>query len=312
VTTDYVEYVFPRPSVGWALVAKLNGRGQFAVFRTVDSGKTWTVRYTAVAGAIFFFRFFDEYRGFVLTAQPSALYRTNDGGASWESPNLPGTRNWAAAFSNPLHGFIVSTDATGTLYETEDAGWSWHQLPDIPSRAGGLSARRSELWLGSSELGRSRVYISVDNGTSWQSHEIPIPPGFNDHVQWNTRPDPLPGKGVVAYAYCECVPHGLGGFQAVSIDDGMTWRSLSPPFRPTVYQDDLHWWAIDNGKLHRTADAGRTWSVASNQLPGWDFTPHGIDENRAWASVKVQGSNGLALTDDAGLHWRVTNVPHLD
>jgi photosystem II stability/assembly factor-like uncharacterized protein len=313
VTTDYAEYVFPRPSVGWALVSKVNGRGQFAVFRTLDSGKNWTVRYTGQAGAIFLFRFFDEYRGVVLTAQPSALYRTNDGGASWQSMNLPVSRNWAAAFPNPFRGFIVSTDGAGTLYETEDAGMSWHQLPDIPSRAGGLFVRKSEVWLGSRGSGSARVYASADFGATWQPRDIQLPPDYSTTVTWVTRPMLLPGKGVVAYVSCECPPQGKNvGFQSVSLDGGTTWRNLSPPIRFPVYQNDLHWWAIDNGKLHRTADAGRTWSVASDQLPGWDFIPRGIDENRAWATVKIKDSWGLALSDDAGLHWRLTNVPHLD
>jgi photosystem II stability/assembly factor-like uncharacterized protein len=69
--------------------------------------------------------------------------------------------------------------------------------------------------------------------------------------------------------------------------------------------------------LSKSADAGQTWSQVTNALPDWLYRTelHVLDATHAWvtfsvpASLSAPGGNGLAFTDDGGLHWTQAQVP---
>jgi photosystem II stability/assembly factor-like uncharacterized protein len=67
------------------------------------------------------------------------------------------------------------------------------------------------------------------------------------------------------------------------------------------------------GALWKSSDAGRSWKLVSQQTDGWDYLPHVIDANHAWAEVfgSAPGHSGvgLAVTSDGGLHWTQVSAP---
>jgi photosystem II stability/assembly factor-like uncharacterized protein len=111
---------------------------------------------------------------------------------------------------------------------------------------------------------------------------------------------------------------GTPPFTVTSLDRGASWREVRLPAGSLGYEDSFHWWAMGGTGLFKSADAGQTWSQVSDTLPDWLYRPqlYIIDSKHAWASMSVPtslsplGGNSLAFTDDGGLHWTRTQVPH--
>ncbi|HET6402783.1 MAG TPA: hypothetical protein VFH95_15470, partial [Candidatus Kapabacteria bacterium] len=60
-----------------------------------------------------------------------ALWRTTDGGATWQLMNLgmKGLGNiWQLCFISPSHGYMAVDVANAGLFETVDSGMHWHRL----------------------------------------------------------------------------------------------------------------------------------------------------------------------------------------
>jgi photosystem II stability/assembly factor-like uncharacterized protein len=321
VTRDYVTYTFTSPTEGWALDILPNTAftpGQFSVSRTVDRGKHWQ-RTLASDGEFFNYgampvQTVDAAHSFILVrGATDRLYRTADGGAKWNTVELRDPHVTTVAFSDPKYGWLV---AWPDLYVTRDAGASWQRLPGPPQDASYRLSLRSptEAWMSGAGSGGPHVYTSGDEGQTWQRHDLPPPPsgawGSGSFFQLQL----LPRTGVV-------VADAYGGapasFMATSFDGGATWRHVQPPPGTVAYQDAFHWWAMNGLALFKSADAGQTWTQFTNTLPGWLYRPdlYVLDARHAWVTFSVPatlsspGGNGLAFTDDSGLHWTRARVP---
>ena len=323
VTRDYVTYNFISPTEGWALDILPNTAptpGQFAIFRTVDRGKHWQKTLTS-DGEFFNYgampvQTVDAAHSFILVrGATDRLYRTVDRGAHWDTVAIPIPNVTAFAFSAPNYGWLL-VGRPSNLYVTRDGGTTWQRLPDPPPDAFQMSLRSpSEAWMSGFGSGGPYVYTSTDASQTWQRHDLPPPPGGS----WGSRSfsllQLLPRTGVVV----SDVYYGLApSFMATSFDGGTTWRHVQPPSGTVAYQDGFHWWAISGSILSKSSDAGETWTKATDALPNWLFRPdlHVLDAKHAWVTMSVPasssapGGNGLAFTDDGGLHWTRARVPH--
>jgi photosystem II stability/assembly factor-like uncharacterized protein len=111
---------------------------------------------------------------------------------------------------------------------------------------------------------------------------------------------------------------GPSSFLVTSVDGGATWKHAQPSPGTVAFQDSLDWWAIRGTVLSKSRDAGQTWTQVTSDLPDWLFRPdlYVLDARHAWVTVSVPttlsapGGNGLAYTEDGGLHWTRTKVPH--
>jgi len=81
----------------------------------------------------------------------------------------------------------------------------------------------------------------------------------------------------------------------------------------------MHWWAMRNGDLFKSSDAGISWVHVHLQLDAWDYVVGVIDARHAWARldqafprIAPLVGTGLALTSDGGVHWTYANVPTPD
>jgi len=220
------------------------------------------------------------------------------------------------AFSDKDYGWLQASRSD--LYVTRDAGSSWQPLPTPPADASQLRLRRpSEAWMTGFESGPPHVYTSNDVGQSWQRHDLPSPPGepWDPGSYFQPTVELLPQAGVVASVGPQ---GGAPPFIATSFDGGVSWRQVLLPGGALAYQDSFHWWAIGGRSLFKTSDAGQTWIEVIDALPDWMYRPnlYIVDPTHAWVSVSVPaslsapGGSGLAFTDDGGLHWTRTQVPH--
>lgn len=323
-------YDFATVSVGWAVVARPI---ETTVLKTVDGGKHWRLQSRLGGSYSATIQFVDTTHGFVVTGNPNRLYRTTDGGAHWTQAVMPLETTYGITFSDTRHG-SSSVPATfvnvrPVVYTTADGGETWLRLPDAPQDSYGPVFRGTEAWLGAyaTPLGRVHVYTSFDGGVDWSSVEIPVPPAFQPKSSgpqfFTAQVRLLLGAGVVVLlsvgSECQratpCVrPDEI---QFVSFDHGGTWMGVPPPpgefgFGDIAYEDSVHWWAIGQGLVFKSSNAGYTWQQIAPIAPAAGrFALHVIDSQHAWAQNSMfmtQGGGGfqvsaVVVTNDGGLSW---------
>jgi photosystem II stability/assembly factor-like uncharacterized protein len=133
-----------------------------ALFLSKDGGTTWT-RMSLPAPVVYAASFSDDQRGLIQTRH--TIYRTSDGGASWEavkidlsSGDLKGFR-WVRTVValDSSHMIIVMSEGNAPYYAdkllvTKDGGVSWKPL-DIPSTGlASVSAYNGEYWAAGGEV----------------------------------------------------------------------------------------------------------------------------------------------------------------
>jgi photosystem II stability/assembly factor-like uncharacterized protein len=326
-------YDFVTPSLGWALVMQDLGTPiHFWVFQTGDGARHWRQQFAGQCSnvATIDLHMFDKQRGVIDLCNPMVLYRTADGGASWDSARVPAYSPAYLTFVDPLHGWFLglSLERPPALHSltTADGGASWSELPEPPLPAFGAKGLRFNMsfrdalagWIGGATVSQSTVFSTGDGGRSWHAHVLPGAPvqpiPFNGPLQAQAQVELLPGTGVFAIT---TDPAGAE-LASTSLDGGSTWRSLPAPpgetrFDDYVFIDAVHWWAMRYGTLFKSSDAGRTWKLAAQQLDSWDYLPHIIDASHAWAEIAFANpggaGGGLATTSDGGVHWTYVSVP---
>ncbi len=174
-----------------------NSSIRYSIARTSDQGKSWQVTPAglfepndpeALSNAVFL-QFLDPENGYMVVRRATssnfrvgALFRTSDGGASWQRLWIP--------IGDPV-GFVttnkgwVAGGATGDeLYQTTDGGNSW-QRQEV---GGGKGQNRYRLPVFSNEnsgtlpvvvkqgtTAQVQTYVTEDGGSTWQlSASVPI------------------------------------------------------------------------------------------------------------------------------------------
>lgn len=137
------------------------GTGGSLLF-TKDGGTTWT-RMSVPASVVYAASFSDDQHGLIQT--PHTIYRTSDGGASWQpvaidlsGRDLTGFR-WVRTLValDPNHMIVVMSEGNASYYAdkllvTKDGGGTWKVL-DIPSTGlSSVSAYDGEYWAAGGEV----------------------------------------------------------------------------------------------------------------------------------------------------------------
>src|SRR5206468_10682416 len=112
----------------WALT---DTRAGALVFRSRDAGRTWTrVRTPHGAGDATWLDA-TNFGSVYLATQRGALYRTDNGGASWQVVRTRGRWLDTLQFVSRQYGFAIFSgfDGGSSLLETIDGGRSWTRVP---------------------------------------------------------------------------------------------------------------------------------------------------------------------------------------
>ncbi len=158
--------------------------------RTIDGGETWA---TGVIGGIDTVDFrsihaFDAEKAVAVTAgQPAHIYKTTDGGKSWDLKLIESDQGFfdGISFADENRGYVFGDPVDGfwMIYETLDQGNSWTLLDSLPkaeegeagfaASASSLLAFGDDIWLGSGGS-FSFLHHSPDRGKTWFRYPSPI------------------------------------------------------------------------------------------------------------------------------------------
>ncbi len=222
--------------------------------RTYDAGKSWKVFPVAADLHLEDVSFANSKRG-VVCGRNGALYRTDDGGSTWENSSLKDTIPWFTDIemfnvrtglvigmtrdsASPFGGLALwTTDSSRTWKTQEPLGMGYSEILYHP---GGL------VYL----LSFGRLFNSDDFGKTWKFVKT------GDGMV--ARTISIVGKtGILA---------GPNGMFAFSSDSGKTWTKLDQWSNKLYIASEL----VDenvgyagglDATMVRTADGGRTWKA---------------------------------------------------
>jgi photosystem II stability/assembly factor-like uncharacterized protein len=269
------------------------------------------------------------------------LYRTSDGGRSWQSLGKPATHSCGGgptylSFVDAQNGWMepVSPNGpAGELLGTADGGRTWKQLasgppgqarpPALPCLAPIRFVTRSTGWMARCEDGG--VYSTHDGGRRWSRARI----GVSDRA--DARFD-LPwfagSSGVVAATIGSRSPTEPAGTRAVVFsvtrDGGRDWSvraarrvascPLTPYFTnvwPASVVGPRVWWIVAGRSrpvVQVTSDGGRRWrAVVARGLPSRPCSVTSVSAasaSVAWVVARGSGADSfLFRTADGGRSW---------
>jgi photosystem II stability/assembly factor-like uncharacterized protein len=253
------------------------------------------------------------------------VYRTTDGGLSWDSSTIPGNFFGSVLdllFVNERDGYVVARsgveDEPTTVYRTSDGGVTW-TASEPRSLPEDLSASFGALWASANMYCRvcdqPLLQVSHDGGRSWRRVDLPGLERQNAGNSLGVVAAPTFLGASIGFVLVADGRAGNRSTMAFRTDDGgATWqRTTSAPYlldRLDVVDAD-HWLseaALPSGEegLISTADGGGTWQIVSAQpLPvfRWSFADParglGIHDNGADSTP----STSLYLSEDGGRTW---------
>lgn len=298
------------PAVIWAVGGgEENHPNDGSIVRTVDSGRSWR-NVTPPGGAVRTFRDVeatDRDHAIVLASgNPSRIYRTGDGGASWHvvfDDTSPSAFYSCMAFFDHRRGLAVSDPVDGRirLAGTEDGGRSWHILRNVTmppaldneqtlSTGTCLQAAGKDAWFGTTTPTgvNNRVFTTGDGGRSWSVATTPLPGGETGIRSLSFRD---PRHGVALGGDPRRPSETTSTAAAITSDGGRTWQ---PGGATSGLRNSVSWVpgrsrtliAVGRGSDIST-DGGQTWR------PFDDTTLIGIDCRRG-AGCWAVGAGGLA------------------
>ena len=270
------------------------GLGDDGVRKTSDGGRTWVE--SGLAGEQIFSIAVGAADGAVYAGtEPSALYRSDDGGQNWREleallelpsrptwsfPPRPWTSHvrWIAPSPHDAELLLVGIELGGLMRST-DGGETWQDQrpgsqPDVHSLAWHPQVEGAAY-----EAGGGGAAWSEDGGDTWE----PADEGRDRHYTWSVAVDPEdPGLWYVSASTGPFAAHGTRGGDPqarifrrareggwVPLAGGLPEPLPSMPYA-LVAADGRLFAGLANGELWESRDRGDTWRQCSlsQPLPG--------------------------------------------
>jgi photosystem II stability/assembly factor-like uncharacterized protein len=257
------------------------------------------------------------------------VYRSRDGGASWENLGLKESEHIGRIAIDPRDSDVVYVAAQGPLwrsggerglYKTVDGGASWNRVLHISEETGvnevhldprdpdvlwaSAYQRRRHVWTLIDGGPESTIYKSTDAGATWRKVESGLPKVDKGRIGLAVSPvDPD-----VLFAIVEAADGKGGTFR--STDRGETWakRSDKVATSPQYYQElvcdprDVDTLYCLDTFTSVSRDGAKTWSRLGNRRRHVDDHALWIDPHKAGHLI-IGGDGGLYESWDDGEHY---------
>ncbi len=268
------------------------------------------------------------------------IFRSTDGGESWEFKGLKETQVIARIVVHPDDPSVVYAAALGRiwgpnpergLYRTKDGGESWELIhfisdragfvdivldPDNPDRifAASWERVRGPYFLKSGGEG-SALWLSEDGGDSWT--EI-AGNGFPTSEKGRIGLAIAPSNSSVVYAMVEARGEGeeegfAGNGLYRSQDGGASWEKMNDVNTRPFYYSQVRVDPLDEDRVYFSStpvryseDGGRTFGTTTNRVH--------VDHHAMWIDpvdpdrVIVGNDGGVAISYDRGGNWSYLNT----
>ncbi|HEU4743808.1 MAG TPA: choice-of-anchor Q domain-containing protein, partial [Anaerolineales bacterium] len=267
------------------------------LLRSDDGGHTWT----ALRGD------FGEhiealaFSGDTLYVGATGVYRTSNGGQSWETSISGFGSAWLEISFDPSRRVLYAEDNDCILYKSQDAGMTWEKLA---SSGCGLAFDRANNWLYRADW--QTLYRSSDEGRTWAS--VGRTPSGGD----NYRVYISPVDGNILYTLHSCCPPGP--FLHRSLDRGHTWQPLPTVSdlyhaRLVIADDGSRMYAASYGSVDVSYDGGQSWTAtqASTHNNG---NPPALALHPQDSDIVLLGTwgSGILKSTDAGQTWSTSDT----
>ena len=225
--------------------------------------------------------------------KPPAVYRTRDGGESWDQVPISIADQCLAGAPKVTNIVFDPRDAKSVwvgveidgVYRSTDGGETWAHLPDLGDHPlnqdiHGLTVSpgdKTKLYATTPD----GIWTSTDEGQSWSVHEFPR---FfeNDRLSYcrgmAVKPD---NPDVLFVGNGDFIPGQTGAIQR-STDGGQTWQTADLPVEPN---STIYWFGTN------AADPD---FIVANSLHGYVYTSRNGGES--WAKVKREFGEIRAVT----------------
>jgi len=270
--------------------------------------------------------FTSKLRGFVVNGEASAIYRTEDGGATWKKVfEHAGTFFRAILFTDDQHGFAGNLGAGLTptiddktaLYETKDGGDTWAPVtaitgPSVPGICNLTSVDAQHVFAIGRSNGPAGVIATANGGGTWTSMDLSA--SFSMLIDGRfTSPTEgiLAGQNAGAAGVCTIMRTTDGGKTLETVFSSKTKNSLcwkldfpSPQVGYVAIQDSTS----GPPSFGKTTDGGKTWTelpLPDNGNPKAGYSAIGIGfltEEIGWV-VGSDSKSPSYRTFDGGLTW---------
>jgi len=292
VLSDQIEVIVFHPTkVGFVLVGSDHG-----LWTSFDAGETWSsvsrlqgIRVDSLGLNL------DEPEEIFAGTHKSGLFRSRDGGSSWEAINYGIANTFVSALStDPSVPKRLYAGTLGDgLFITDDMGVSW-------SHVGGELAGTSVKALLASSTNPGSIFAGTWDGL-FMSQDA--------GQTWARSSPPLDGKQVVSLAASQtgaiyAGTYGDGLF--TSSDSGNTWRVTdSPQLYVTAivvgYNDPELVFVGTLGGVFRSNDGGKTWELSSGGLRDLSIQELTIDSETDYLYAAT--GDGIYLSRNQGAGW---------
>lgn len=302
------------------------------VWKTVNAGTTWTAVFDAEGSYSIGCVTIDPRNPSVVwvgtgennsqrsVSYGDGVYRSEDGGSSWQNLGLKGSEHVAKIVIDPRDSKVVYVAAQGPLwapggdrglYKTSDAGKTWKAVLTISENTGvtdlvidprdpdvlvaAAYQRRRHVWTLIDGGPESAIYRSTDAGATWKKIETGLPKEEMGRIGLAVSP----ARPDVVYAVIEAASKAGGFFR--STDRGATWEKRGDyvPASPQYYneivadpKDPDRVYSMDTW-LHVTDDGGKTFHKLGE-------TSKHVDNHAMW--IDPRDTDHYLVGCDGGLY----------
>lgn len=273
--------------------------------RTIDGGLTWDHGVIAGLDTVDFRSIyaFNALKAIAVSAgQPAVIYKTIDGGSSWQLKHQESQDAFldGITFSDADRGYVIGDPIDGKwmILQTANEGETWYSVANLPSASVGeagfaasatsLISDGPNLWLGSGGE-EANLHYSPDQGVTWKKWKSPIVQGEPSKGIFSVTSK---GNGEVFlvggdYINMEDTLFNAAFF-SVANEEWVLPKSAPKGFRSgVIYFPRFHWLvAVGPTGSDFSNDGGVSWKNFSSE--GFHAVKLGHTEEAIWAS----GSNG--------------------